>query len=272
MRDDRRVTVVSGFCPAELHLGQGFMQTFDRYWPEDIKLCVYVEEPIRLPVPRHKPRIEQRSLWSVPGVREFRALDNPMYHGKAPAPGWNKKDFRSEYSYRFDAVRFSPQLFIPDHMAGTLEDGDIMVWLDADVVSYAEVPNDLVGRLLGSHDLVTLGRDGSSTELGFWACKIGPKIREMLERISQMCRDRSIFSLYEWHSGYVFDHWVDRYKVDKVIDHVSLTRGQGHIWFQSEIGKYTDHLKGETRKKLGYSPERFNVTVKQYMRDGVPLP
>lgn len=261
------ITIVSGFSPDDERFGYGFMQSFDRYWPKDIKLIVYVEKPVR----HISPRIEQRCLWGIPGAREFRSIQDLQKNGRESIPGrWNKKDEREGYSYRYDAVRFSPQLFIPDHAAKKLPNGSILVWFDADVLTYHEVPDNLINRLMtdqgGDYDLVTLGRDGSSTELGFWACRLGPKIREMLASMADCCRDGTIFQLHEWHSGYVFDHWVDRYRVDRQIKHKSLTSGHGHIWFKCEIGKYTDHLKGATRKQLGYSPERHGETVKQFLQ------
>lgn len=249
------ITVVSGMHPAGYEqYGKAFLDTFDQFWPQNIKLCVYLEEPIRL---NKYQRISQRSLWDIPGQQEFieRHKDNLVAHGRAPHPFWTKKSHRDYqgggYAFRFDAVRFSRQLFIPDHAVALMPDDDIFVWLDADVVSYATVPDDLVERLLDGHDLVFLGRETTSTDLGFWAMRVNERTRAFARSMADRCRSDKIFELPQWHSGFVFDHLKTGLK------RKSLTQGDGHVWFQCEIGRYTDHLKGEKRKAMGRSMERI---------------
>jgi hypothetical protein len=62
-----------------------------------------------------------------------------------------------------------------------------------------------------------------------------------------------VFALPEWHSAFVFD-WV---RGIAQLDEANLTpEGRGHVWLQSPLARYTDHMKG-ARKALGYSPERM---------------
>lgn len=259
------VTIVSGFSPAGYReYGMAFLETFAKRWPTDVKIVVYTEEAVGKRMPE---RIEERSLWLCDGVKEF--IDRhpePVYHGKARTPGWNKKDDRAEYSFRYDVVRFCRQLFIPEHAAGQLPDGAIMVWFDADCIAFEDVPSGAVERLIGDHDLITMGRDGSSTELGFWAMRLGKQTRHLLRDIVDSYRTGSFQCLHEWHSGWIFDHWVDHYRMNGLIKHKSLTGGHGHIWFTCEIGKWIDHLKGPRRKQIGFSPERYGITVAQFDR------
>lgn len=252
------VSVVSGFSPSGyLEYGRSFMASFVRYWPDVIKVAVYVEEPCEGP-----DRVEQRILWDIPGCKEF--IDeqgrNRRSIGREPVPGWRKKDERAGYAWRFDAVRFCRQLFIPEHSVNMLEDGDIFVWLDGDVVSYAEVPPGFIETQLHQNDLVTLGRNGSATELGFWAMRVNDRARVFVKNLADSCRSGDIFRLAEWHSGFVFDHYVKQHVLHDTIKHRSLTKGTGHVWFESEIGRYTDHLKGTDRKQRGYSNERSWVS------------
>jgi hypothetical protein len=257
------VTIVSGFNPEGFReYGGRFIETFCKHWPSDVRIIVYTEEPIDKRY--KKDRFEERSLWVIKGVREFiESHSDPIYHGKAPVPGWNKKDERNGSSYRYDVVRFCRQLFIPAHAAESLPDGDILVWFDADVLTYEDVPAGFIEKVLGNYDLVTIGRDRNHTDIGFWAIRLGPETRELLNDIANSYRNGYVLKLAEWHSAYLFDHWKDRYIQNQRIRHLSLTNGSGHVWFQCEIGRYTDHLKGELRKKLGYSPERHGVNTKQ---------
>lgn len=253
-----KTVVVSGFSPnGRIEYGDAFMRTFKRWWPKEVELVVYVEEEIKTP-----PDVEQRLIWDIPGCRDFiEGHSDPRSNGRESVPGWRKKDERVGYAWRFDAVRFCRQLFIPEHAVSQLEDGDIFAWLDGDVVSYAEVPSELIAHMLQDKDIITLGRKSAATELGFWAIRVGPETRALVRDLADCCRSGSIFLLNEWHSGYVFDTFVNAYKTDGKIKHKSLTSGcSGHVWFQCEIGQYTDHLKGDDRKKRGYSVERNNAT------------
>lgn len=247
------VTVVSGFNPqGYLETGKTFLRTFDRYWPKEVDLVVYVEEEIPTP-----ERGKQRNVLGIPGCREFIEAyqGDPRFTGKAEVPGWRKKDLQAGYSYRYDAVKFCRQLFIPDSCASVLPDADILVWLDADVVSYADVPNGLVDALIGDATLCYLGRRDGHSDLGFWAVRLNPSSRAFLKSLADCYRTGAIFKLQEWHSAYVFDHFVNQYK--DCFKCKSLTsHTKGHVWFDCEIGRYTDHLKGKMRKQLGYSPER----------------
>jgi hypothetical protein len=253
-----QITVVSGCHPEGFQrYGAKFLETFEYYWPKHIKLAFYSEKPIR-----KIGRCERRSLWDCPGQKEFieENLANPVAHGQEPHPNWSKKDHRNfkdaGYTFRFQAVRFSRQLFIPEHAVSLMSDDDIFVWMDADVVSYAPVPADMVERFLAGRDLVSLGRDDSATELGFWAIRINERSRALVQSMAESCRSGEIFSLKEWHSGFVFDHYVAKAK-QAGLTHRNLTSsGSGHVWFQCELGQYTDHLKGEWRKNRGYSSER----------------
>jgi hypothetical protein len=258
-------TVVSGFHPAAYkQYARSFLETFDYYWPKDIEMAVYVEEFVEGP-----PRIEQRSLWRCHGQREFieAHLDNLAATGRKASECWTNKALkdleRNGYCYRYDAVRFSRQLFIPEHAVAQMDDGDIMAWFDADVVAFDHVPTGFIDRLLGHTDLVSLGREGASTELGFWAIRVNDRTRLLVHRLAEACRSGHIFTLQEWHSGYVFDRMVE-WGVREGLVHRNLTKDrQGHVWFKCDLGKYTDHLKGERRKKLGKSLERDGSGLRQ---------
>lgn len=244
-------TVVSGFNPSGYEeYGKSFIRTFDRHWPHDIKLVVYVEEPI-------KTSHTQRSVLDVPGCREFiEGHTDAQSNGKQPVPGWREKDVRHGYAWRYDAVRFCRQLFIPEHASSFMSDGDVLVWLDGDVVTFADVPAGLIENMIGDYDLIYMGRDVMAPELGFWAVKLKPNTRLFLSNLAECYRTESVFKLREWHSGFVFDHALNRFKTSGLINAKSLTSGHGHVWFQSDIGRYTDHLKGTERKQRGYSLER----------------
>ncbi len=245
-----RTQIISGFNWEGYELyGRNFLYSFDQHWPEQVKLAVYVEGPVSAPT-----RVAQRSLWDIPGCREFIVGygADPRFNGRAPVPGWRGKDHRAKYAWRFDAVRFCRQLFIPEHAVNKLRDGDVFAWLDADVVTYDTVPNGFIKGLLDHRDLVYLGRKHQATELGFWAIEVNPKTRRFVKKLADVCRSGEIFKMDEWHSGYVWDRIREK---SDLFEH-SLTNKDGHVWFETDLGLYTDHLKGNQRKARGWSVER----------------
>lgn len=250
-------TIVTGFSPSGLEeYGRNFLETFDRCWPSEVRLLAFVEDATEV------PRGGERSLWSCDGVREFidRHAPDPARRGRKPIPGWRPKDRDRGYSYRFDAVKFCRQGFIPHAAALELPDGEVMAWLDGDVTTYRDVPSGFIDNVLGDADLCYLGRRNMHLELGFWAVRLVPAIRKFLEEFAELWRSDRVFDLPEWHSAFTFEHMISVYR--KKIAATNMTpNGTGHVWFQSPLGLYTDHLKGEWRKRHGRSKERDSVRV-----------
>lgn len=244
------IRVCSGFHPAGFEqYGRRFLKTFHRHWPAQIDLRVYVEEPI------DAPRDACRSLWDVPGAVDFRDRhrENATVHGREPVPGWKEKERRAGYSFRWDAYKFYKQILIPRKAAQDMADGDILVWLDADVVTYRDVPADLVPNLLGDTELCHLGREPKHSEIGFWAVRLTDRSRFFLEEIARVYDDDAFFVLPEWHSAYVFD-FVRRRSPELNVRNLT-PRGTGHVWFQSPLRRYMDHEKGQ-RKGRGSAEAR----------------
>lgn len=264
-------TVCTGFHPAGYEdYARDCLRSLNKFWG-GLDLLVYTEEPVRAGLPMG----EERSLWDCDGASEFveRHRDNLAVRGKAPyyrkVDGmkqpidlWSPKDHRQAAvqgaAWRFDAMRWFKQCMIPEHAAADLPDGDILCWLDADVVAYKPIRPNLIEDLLGDADLCYLGRPHGS-EIGFWAVRLGPLTRKFLGRFAGMYRDDKFFDQKEWHSAYLFDRVRGKFE-DLGMKARNLTAGgsNGHIWFDARSPLRDcglDHLKGD-RKRLGRSPER----------------
>lgn len=249
------VTIMSGFSPAGYHeYGKNFLETFDRFWPDEVQLNVFVEQP--WPGPLHGAMAF--GLFSrCPGQEEFltRHKNNLEAQGRQPNKRWKDKERAAGYSFRFDACKFSRQCFIPEAAATMKEDGSVLAWLDADVVSYRPVPSGFVEDLLKDADVCYLGRGLKHSEIGFWACRLNPVVRAWLRDLAELFRSDRIFKLDEWHSAYAWDH-TRKVHENRGLKTLNLTpNGSGHVWFQSPLGHYLDHLKGN-RKQAGRSKER----------------
>lgn len=258
-----KITVCTGWSPAGwLEYGRRFAETFARFWPREVELVVYGEEPVEL------PRGEFRPLDSIEGCIEFlRRHDNPIARGLTPSPDaagrWKASALAAGYNFRYDAWKFCRQGFIPYDAAcqlSVLDDPQLLLWLDGDVVTHAPIPMAFLGSLLpAGRELAYLGRGEKHSEIGFQLYRVDA--RDRADRVGQMLsifRDLyatdEVFRLREWHSAYVFDEARRR---SGVIGHDLTPGGSGHVWHQSPLRLYTDHLKGK-RKQKGRSDERRN--------------
>ena len=247
-------TICTGWHPAGWEqYAHRFAADFAKHWPDDVDLVAYVEEPISIPVG------EIRSLWDCNGVREFIEANkgSPVRCGSAPTNGWRDKDHKRGYCFKYDAVKFCKQMFIPEHAASKLPDGEILAWFDADVVTHRKVPEGFIESLIGKADLCSLGRKTYHSEIGFWAVRLNDNTRSFLLSLAYLYRTNEVFKLAEWHSAFVFDHCLKKFEhIDGGRVKNLTPNGTGHVWFQSKLGVYTDHLKGDRRKIAGASPER----------------
>lgn len=245
-------TVCTGFSPDGYEqYGKMCIESFDTLWPKTVKLNCYIEDFVDL------PRQSIRSLWLCDGVEKFidKHKNDPAPNGRgADRDGWKPSAQRIGYNWRYDSVRFCRQLFIPEHAAMCLPDGELLAWLDGDVLTHAKVPDNFLYSLIGDADLVYLGRETYHSELGFWAVTLNKSTRAFLHDLVEEYRSGHIFSLREWHSAWVFDHVRGRHSDRLKIRNLSRN-GKGHVWFETPLGLYTDHLKGK-RKNEGISAER----------------
>lgn len=250
------VTVCTGWHPpAWEHYASRFVETFDKHWPGDVRLIGYAEQPAEM------VRGVCRDLWSIPGARQFYDTHSKIlaHCGLEPTPHWRPKDRRifantGEAAWRWDALRFFKQCIIPDAASKELPDGDVLVWLDADIVTFADVPADLLDKLLGRADICYLGRN-KGAEIGFWAVRLNPDSRKFLAELSAMYLEDRVFGLPQWHSAFAFDHVRLQCQRAGLAAKDLTPGGRDHVFVVSPIGRWLDHLKGSRRKNLGYSPE-----------------
>lgn len=198
--------------------GKRFLETYHRHW--NLPLVVYSED--ELPIPH-------------------RRLDDPD-HVKFR----DRSDATPDY--RFQAVRFSHKVF---SILDAAKAGGLLVWLDADVVTFRDVPDDFIAGLLpkGKH-IAYLGRDWMHSECGFvvYDCD---RLGAFFDEWRRLYTSGEIYALKEWHDSYVFDYLREKLKVPS--ENISGPGKRAHHPFiNSPLGKYMDHLKGN-RKDSGRS-------------------
>lgn len=251
------MTICSGVHPAGWEkYGKRFAETLALYVPFWIGFRFYTEEPVDFVLG------ERRDLWAIEGARAFyyRHKGIPAHNGLERTPHWRPKDIRAlansgESAWRWDALRFFKQCIIPEHASRDLPDGDILIWFDADIVFFRDMPEDWVEKLLGGMDLCYLGRN-KGAEIGFWAVSLNARTRAFLKDLSAMYLEDGVFGLEQFHSAYVFDYVKEAHLKKKMSERNLTPGGRDHVWMQFEpLYRWSDHLKGNRRKNLGYSPE-----------------
>lgn len=234
--------VCTGWSPAgRITYGERFLAAFDKHWPVDVELQVYVEE--RHPMPRNACR----SLWVIPGAQEFadRYRANLEANGRHPRQGWKDREITSGYSFKWDAFKFFKQILIPGQAARDLQDGDVLVWLDGDTVTTNPIPPGWVEGLLAGADVVYLNRERQHSEIGFWAVRMGPKVREFLSEIALIYTSDEFLHLREWHSAFVWD--TVRQAAGLVERRLCRPGQRGHVWPTTPLARYLVHLKGNRK-------------------------
>lgn len=158
--------------------------------------------------------------------------------------------------WRFDVVKFSHKVFAA---IDALEDYDgIGVWLDADCVTFRDIPEDLLPRLLGDAYIAHFGRTGMYTETGFWMVNCAhPAHKDFLAFMREVYLTDSYVALQQWHDCLVLDAAIRRFVKEGRITATNLSGShekEMHPQALTELGGYFDHCKGP-RKRRGVSGE-----------------
>jgi len=243
------IDVITGFHPAGFtQYGQRCLDTFEQYWcKHSFRIIPYTEERIG-----HK---NERDIAEIAPLMNFldRHETDEAVHGRRPKPCWKLNEVHKGYSYRTDAYKFCRIPFIIQD-ALTKTDAEYLIWLDGDTVTFNPVNREKILNLLPPGRAVAyLGRGEKHTECGFLLFNTS-LARSIIKQWARWYADDTFKALDEWHNSYIFDVVIE----DKPeLRHDMTPGGHGHVWFQSELGSFIDHLKGVKRKELGYSPERY---------------
>ena len=249
----RSISVITTFSTLGWHsYGKRMIDSFVKYWPKEIKLIVYYEE---------KPKdvdygdqvqwvnFEQASPELVAYKKKHKT--NPF------ATGWKiGTDPKSKYSYLWDAVKFAHKSFCVSH-AALNSSTDIIIWLDADVVTHNFVSREHIESLLPQNSYCAyLGRKKIYPECGFVMYDCTSEYNEpFMKEWQELYTKDKLFKLAEYHDSYLFQHLVEHFEfVFPDFKHTSISgshpnRPGVHVFINSPLGQYMDHLKGARKIK-----------------------
>lgn len=233
------IKVCSGWHPAgSVQYGRTFLETFDRNWPGDVRLEVYVEKPE--PMPRDACRL----LWDIPGAKEFAEAyrGDKAAQGREPRPCWKPSEVRKGYSYRTDAYKFFKQILIPGAAAQDMEDDDILIWLDGDVETIRKMPPRFIPALMANVDVCYLGRQPQHSEIGFYGIRINDRTKAFLTEMARIYTTGKFTEYPEWHSAYIFDRAKEKFTLRE--RNLCKPGARGHVFPLTTLAPYLVHRKG----------------------------
>lgn len=244
-------TVITSFGAYGYNLyGRNFLETFDRFWPKDIRLVVFAEPdtpPFGLEWDNRELLVEQ--TWNVPDLPEFiRAVSHfPVLCGETPSGHKIFNDARSAratFMQAYGVKRFGGKVF----------------WLDADIVTHATVTHELLDECLPDDKFCAyLGRRGVFSENGFIGFNAEHALSDkFMESYRRLYTSGAIFLEPGWNDCIAFDRireLAERgfpeafHNLGRDVAYTSTE----HVFINSVLGSVMDHLKGG-RKNLGRSP------------------
>lgn len=248
--------------------GRDMIASFDRHWPADVVLHVYTEG---FAPDRRSARVVYHDLLAeCPGLVAFkrRHADNPAAHGRAGRKRWRMEvewarpklrirrvDWGSGYCW--DAVRFSHKAFAIFHAARAVR-SDVLFWVDADIRVFADVPADFVAALMPADCLLGYLARPKFSECGF----VGYNLRHgaigaFIDDFEELYDKDLLFRQREFHDSYLFDVIRRRFERRGCRTYdigQGVGRESGHVFVNSPLGRYMDHMKGE-RKTRGTSQQ-----------------
>jgi hypothetical protein len=162
-------------------------------------------------------------------------------HARYRSPDW-----------RFDVVAFAHKVFA---IRDALYDYDgVGVWLDADAVTYAEIPRGLIQSYVARHYVAGFQRVGMHTETGMIVFDCAhPLHKPFLDKWASWYLTDAFKQLHMWTDCHTFDATCRQ--LHAPVNNLSREHSKEmHPMALAEIGKYCDHQKG-LRKDLDKSPE-----------------
>ncbi len=257
------VVVTSFHAAGYAKYGAQCIETFLARWPTDVSLWVYAED---VAVETSDPRLcVLDHVATLPKLRQFRDAyrANPYATGTDPHGSGRSGDFR------WDAVRFANKVFaitdairrartMPALCAGQL------LWLDADTVTHTDIPVEFLDRMAPrGPELAAYLNRRTYPECGWVGYNLAhPQIGAFIERFEQIYLSGDFLDLKESHDSYVFWMVVKEFETARLarFKHLGDSRARGHIFINSPLGAYVDHLKGD-RKEAGRSrdEDRFRT-------------
>lgn len=229
---------------------QKCIESFIKYWPKEIKLYAVYENVDVKETADNLVILDQNQVNPQLQIFKNSFKDNPFANGIDP-----KKQNKNP-SYLWDAVRFSNKVFAITGIRNFIDsDVDQLIWLDADTVTHATIPIEFINGISPQGNQLTayLNRP-IYPECGWVGYNMRhPMINDFLNRFENVYSSGEFLNMIESHDSYVFWQIMKEFE-SKGCEWLALgdNNNRGHVFINSGLGAYMDHLKGP-RKAQGRS-------------------
>lgn len=225
-----KFTLITTFPPKNIYADK-MMKSAEEYLDKDIEKIAYIEQPVKIQYPS----------W------QYLSLDYP-----------NLIDFKNRHKnkkfkdYRWDSVRFAHKSYC---IFMSNIDTDYLIWLDADTLFFNHMPKSFLESLVKEDRYLTyLGRSTIHSECGFVIYNQNhPQHKNFMQDWRNLYDNDELFDLKEYHDSFLFDHLRLKYETQYKIKNNNISKTTaGHVFINSDLGQYIDHMKGP-RKEIGKS-------------------
>lgn len=256
----RLVTSVTDFYLKERG-GREFLETFRKHWPKSVELLIYYE-----------------------GDKLFDDEENIKWHWFEEIEGWPAWErrlsrfplmtgmVRDQYDVQHDARHWRKPFACAQVFS---QFGGKVFWLDADVVTFKDIPETFLDECLPDDKMVCyLGRKNFYSETGF----IGYNgYHELLPHFFRMYLEvfmsGLIFTQPSWHDCQGFDFVRNMINQPELFNDLAKDLPENmHPFVNSVCGNYMDHMKG---KRKGYGSWQEDLVVEKegdYWKDRMQRP
>ena len=245
------VTVVTSFSGIGFRdYGNKMLKSACQFLPTNVEIWAYYNG---VKPEFHNDRVQFIDNYAIPnGVSDFLKR-----HGKDQRL-WGKVPGQANENFRTAICKFSHKQYALYH-ASTVTVSDFLVYADADIIFFADVPESFFDDILPDpHYLAVLDRGPKYfPETGWFQLRTSHLYhKEFLERYIDFCRRDTFLEQREFHDAWLTGVLIQQMRSEGKISIANLCPGfdgSGHPWLQSELARYSDHAKGKLRKLTGRS-------------------
>lgn len=209
--------------------------SFDQNWDKEIPLYIAVDRISEQDF--HALQLNIGKL--MPSGRQF-YISNEWSEDKLNF--FNRNVDSPDLPYRFQVCKFSHKVFAIYGAYQEIKNSfDTIIWLDADVIS--KKPYNLVEI---TEDAATLQRiDAPHSECSYIQFNLKAKGGEIIEKMHQYYVSDKVLELKGWTDCDVFDDIAKDYTIKNLANRIN----GWHVFPQSELGDFMEHLKGQRKAK-----------------------
>jgi len=168
-----------------------------------------------------------------------------------------KQDGTLLYNYNYDAIKFCHKVFCITHALQNIETR-YAFWLDGDTLCKQPIPQGFFQSFLKNGEYTCyLGRNHMHSECGFVGYDTQhPQHKSFVQTYENIFNSGDIFALAAWHDCVAYDEMRKAFEKANLIKSNNISAHCAdtmHVFVNTPLGQYMDHLKGPQRKAAGSS-------------------